>query len=50
MINNPQTARAIAAVSTGIITALGIALYRLCVAIASSRRARQSEDPWKGGS
>ena len=44
MMTNPKTARAIAAVSTGIFTALGIALYHLCVAIASSRHARQSED------
>ncbi|MGB0660216.1 MAG: hypothetical protein ACPGNV_08535 [Mangrovicoccus sp.] len=45
MMTNPKTARAIAAVSTGILTALGIALYHLCVAVASSRRAGKSEDP-----
>ncbi len=44
-MTNPKTARAIAVVSTGILTALGIALYRLCVAIAASSRAGQSEDP-----
>lgn len=45
MMTNPKTARAVAAVSTGILTALGIALYRLCVAITSSPRAGEGEDP-----
>lgn len=50
MMTNPQIARAIAAASTEILTALGIAFYRLCVAIASFRRTRQSDYPGKDGS